>query len=297
MFDSRIAYTCNIKTVGDEDNYEVSGDVPVFQLGEAEVQIRNRHRGDESEKGFMCGGSRWINLYQCPGERQDSRLVCRQGRRPSEGYTVFHITECYGGGGGGYVSGYPEWGNPVHNQIQVCVRWEVAVAFIPDAGSEWNIVSEVCQAVRTVRTPGKDGWIKCADRSFGEVEVGSRETLCYQRAEAELETVLVSRVFPRLLGKGVCESLFGEGMSHSVLVADIAPRMTAREETPGRGEDTPDDGSYGGTRDSEFVQIMFTAREDSVVWTLLRWTWDRVIVMCIAAFMFMDRTVFCFELC
>eukprot|EP00116_Pleurobrachia_bachei_P003733 sb/3463995/ len=229
----------------------------------AVVRVRRRFRSGIDTEGMSprkassvpCGGSRWINLYQCPGERQESRLVCQQGSRPSEGYTVFHLTLCYGGCGGGYVSGFPEWGNPVHSQIQVCVRREVAC--IPDTGSDGSTV----RAVKCARqyeqfwTPGKDGWIKCADRSFVEMEIGSQETLCYQRAEVELETVLVSEVIPRLLGKGVCESLYGEGMSHSVVVADIAPRMTAKEGPSGWGEGTPDSGSYGGTRDSEFVHV------------------------------------------
>ena len=41
-----------IKTVGDEDDYEVVGDVPVFHLGETEDRSGNQHRGDESEEGF-----------------------------------------------------------------------------------------------------------------------------------------------------------------------------------------------------------------------------------------------------
>ena len=39
------------------------------------------------------------------------------------------------------MSGYPERGDPDHNQIQVCVRREVA--YIPDTGSDGNIVSAV----------------------------------------------------------------------------------------------------------------------------------------------------------
>ena len=160
-------------------------------------------------------------------------------------------SECYGGCGGDYVSGYPEWGDPDHNQIQVCVRREVA--YIPDAGSDGNIVSavEFARHYGQFWTPGKDGWIKYADRSFVEVEIESQEALCYQRAEVDLETGLVSGEFPSLLGKGVCQSVYGESMCHSVEVADITPRMTAKEEPPGRGEvsmcavDSPRGGSSG----------------------------------------------------
>ena len=63
----KITPVCDeITPVGDEENHVVMGNVPVFLLGES--QTGYQHRGDESVEGFQCGGSSWINLYQCPGE-------------------------------------------------------------------------------------------------------------------------------------------------------------------------------------------------------------------------------------
>ena len=81
--------------------------------------------------------------------RKASSVEAFDGSTFTSGYS--RPSECYGGCGGDYVSGYPERGDPDHNQIQVCVRREVA--YIPDTGSDGNIVSAasgVCQALRTV---------------------------------------------------------------------------------------------------------------------------------------------------
>ena len=247
----KITPVCDeITPVGDEENHVVMGNVPVFLLGES--QTGYQHRGDESEEGFQCGGSSWINLYQCPGERQ-GRLGGRQGSRPSG---------CSGGCGGGYIGGYPERGNPGHNQIQVCVRREMV--FCLDTGSDGNIESalECARHSGQCWTPGKEGWIR-TDGSSVEVGMRSQETLCYQGAEVEPGTDVVSGEFTRLLGKGVCGSLYGEWMILSVdrALAGITPRMAAMVEPPGReedgmcAEDLPRGGSDGGTIESGGVPV------------------------------------------
>ena len=173
----------------------------MFQLllGETGCQSGYQHRGTESEDCFKFGGSGWINLYQCPGE--DVRLVGRQWSRPSK---------CYSGCRGGYICSYPEEGNPVYNQILVCVRRKCV--FILGTGSDSNTVSalECTRHCGQLWTPGKEAWIRLADGSFMLVEVRSQRILCYQGAAVELGTGLVSGELPSLLGKGIFVLLYGE---------------------------------------------------------------------------------------
>ena len=69
--------------------------------------------------------------------------------------------------------------------------------------------------------------------------------------------------------KGVCQSMCGESMCHSVEVADITPRMTAKEEPPGRGEVSmsADDSSRGGSSGG-FV-LLHSESGLSSLWTVL----------------------------